>query len=62
MTNVVPFRHARPDEAVARLPATLADAEELDIRLWELVMSGQRGSEEFRRIQTVRHSTGLSRG
>lgn len=54
MSNVIPFRPAPRDTAPVRFPTELPDDEELDIRLWELVMEGRRDSDEFRMLQARR--------
>ncbi|MBN8480533.1 MAG: hypothetical protein J0L88_02960 [Xanthomonadales bacterium] len=51
MDNILPF----PSTARA-LPAGIGllpvdDEDEIAIRRWELVMSGQRGSEEYQRLE-----------
>ena len=57
MNNVLPFPTTalRSVPAVLRvLPTTVIDDEdELAVQLWELAMSGQRGSKEYQRLEST---------
>jgi hypothetical protein len=52
MTNVIPFTSSRPIPKIPALPTIDLDDDELNIRLWELAMSGQRATQEFRRLES----------
>lgn len=57
MTNVLPFPSILRDAATMLRPAAvfaLDDDDEIAVQLWELVMSGQRGSKEYQRLETIR--------
>ncbi len=52
MDNVIPFDPRLPAPRLVALPFAAIDDDELDLRRWELVMSGRRGSEEYRRLES----------
>jgi hypothetical protein len=55
MDNVIPLRRSvQPGHASWGSLVTVED-DELDIRLWEQVMSGRRGSPDFQRIESEIH-------
>jgi hypothetical protein len=51
MNNVIPFSSTRPGSTVMPFTDAGIDDDELQVRQWELVMCGRRGSEEYRRIE-----------
>lgn len=52
MSNVIPItRAARTAPPVPECAISAIDDDELDVRLWELVMSGQRGSPVYLGIE-----------
>lgn len=52
MTNVIPFTNPRANPRIPTLSTLDLDEDELGLRLWELAMSGQRDTQEFRRIES----------
>ncbi len=50
MDNVIAFTGMRVPDKRGALPITLAEEDERDVRRWELVMSGLRGSAEYREL------------
>jgi hypothetical protein len=56
MNNVLPFPTAlRAVPAVLRVlpPIAIDEEDEMDVQLWELAMSGQRGSNEYQRLESM---------
>ncbi len=53
MTNIIPFTQIRRDHPAPAVVACDVDDEELDIRLWELAMSGRRATPEYQRVSTA---------
>ena len=51
MSNVIPFDRAARATAIPTCPIDAVDDDELDIRHWELIMSGQRGSPVYLGIE-----------
>lgn len=47
MSNVIPFDRTARATAAPACPIDAVDDDELDVRLWELIMSGQRGSPVY---------------
>ncbi len=61
MDNILSFPSAaRTVPAAIGLVPIADDDDEVAVRLWELVMSGQRGGEEYQRLEAKRSRT-LSR-
>lgn len=52
MTNVIPFANTRTMSRIPALPDIDLDEDELSLRLWELAMSGQRNTHEYRRLES----------
>lgn len=50
MSNVIPFTPSRRENPAPAAVAPDVDDSELDIRLWELAMSGQRSSLEYQHV------------
>lgn len=50
MDNVIAFTGTRAPDKRGALPITHIEEDELDVRRWELVMSGLRGSTEYREL------------
>lgn len=51
MSNVIPFDRAARGATIPACPIDAVDDDELDVRLWELIMSGQRGSPVYLGIE-----------
>ncbi|SFN46271.1 hypothetical protein [Dokdonella immobilis] len=51
MSNVIPIDRAARAPTIPTCPINAVDDDELDVRLWELIMSGQRGSPVYLGIE-----------